>query len=205
MTTVNVAVGASADDADETDSGASFTSSAATGSIVSSTTASTRKNVGTRLPSTTIPQGSTIASSTTQVYVTAGTSVLCHIFGEAADAAVDYVANADVTTRLASSATTANVAWNATGLTKTAFNTTPALDSVYQEVVNRAGFSGGAINLLFGGDNSATGRNLSVQSYDGSTSNCTKASITYTAPAASAGNERQYPRGVLRGTLRGVA
>lgn len=184
MTTINVILGAANDSAQEHDDNTLFVA-AGTSVIPTSSTgaASTRIDAGFRLPAVTIPKGSTVTASTTQVYVTAGTAVDVTIYGEAVDNAVDFAATADVVDRARS---TASVAWSATGLTKTAFNTTPSLTAIYDELVKRPGFvSNNAINLIFIGG-STTARALSCQAYAGSTTNCTKASITYTAGRAPA-------------------
>lgn len=178
MTVVNLQVAASADDTRATFNDAFFDSTSSSLNIYSSATDSGRNALGARFTGGP-PQGATISAATMQLWVGSiggFNDMDALIYGEAADAAVNYTTSATLWgTRVK---TTATVNWSATGLTASAFATSPELKTIIQEIVNRASYAGTINMMLFGG--TATERFLEGDAYDRSTAHAAKLDITYT-------------------------
>lgn len=145
--------------------------------IYSSATNANRNAHGARLTGGP-PQGATITAATLQIWVGSiggFNDMDSLIYAEAADAAANYTTTAALwNTRVK---TTANVAWSAAGLTASAWNTSPDITAVVQEVVSRAGYAGVINIMLFGG--TATERFLEGDAWDRSNVHGLKLDITY--------------------------
>lgn len=159
MTTIDMTVAASADDAHEDSTGANFSSTATTVNCTAHTspgTANRQYNGGFRFVlSAQIPSGATIDAS----YITVTPTSLAlddanvNIYAEQASDAVNFSTNADVTSR---TGTTASVAWVQDALGTSAVNS-PSLNTVIQELVNDYGglANGAAIVILLKGKTDA--------------------------------------------------
>lgn len=199
--TLDLQVGAGADDAHETDSDAQFSSGSLNVFADSNSATGSRWNAGFRFTNVTVAQGNTInVSYLTVVFpVAAEDSPDADILMEDVDDAVSFVTNADVTLR---TRTTASVAWTATNLGQTAVNS-PSINAVVQEIVDRVGWVSGNDMVAFMDGRTGTNRFTSIRSYDGSTANAAKLHIEHTAGAAALNLER-IERHMLRGVLRGI-
>ncbi|UCE90797.1 MAG: hypothetical protein JSV90_05015 [Methanobacteriota archaeon] len=206
MTTLNLQVGAGANDADEADDGSDFSYVRSGASYDSHTSdASARYNVGTRWPSLAVPKGATIDSATYWCWClyTVGEydDIDVVIYAEDVDDADDFATTQDVTSR---TRTSASVAWQETGVTPTAFNDSPDIKTVIQEVIDRAGWveNNDMVLLVIGG--TTYNRIFPSRSYEtGDGSSAPKLDIDYT-PGGTAGRVASS-RGVMRGVRRGVS
>ena len=180
--TVDDQVGASDEDAWEKDDGTGFDDTSVYIRGVSNTSASTRTNGGFFFNNITIAQAATIDVAYTTI-VPAGTSYddpNINIRANDVDNAVDFTADADVTTRVNSASTSNYTEWIDTSI-GTASQNSPSIIDVVQEVINRGGWSSGNdMVILFEGKEDAN-YDFRVISYDESTSDCAKLHIEYTA------------------------
>ena len=184
MTTVNLAVIDGDDDAYEDGNGGSFSNSNDRLLIRSSTTAASRFNSGMRFPSATIPAGATIDSCVWQVYAKASDDDMeADIFFNDVDDAVDFADDADVTTRIASAATSAGVTWSELTLDAPAqYASSPSLVAPCQEVIDRPGWaSGQALCVLAEGRNQATVRRMEGAAFEFTGSTESLLDIDYTS------------------------
>lgn len=182
MTTLDLQIIASVDDAHEKDDDTTFSSTTSPVQAYSSTSSTSRWNTGLRFANVTVPNGATINVCYIEVFITPiGDDPNVTIYCEAVDNAANFSTTADVTSRANS---TASVSWVATNLGWNAFKTSPSLVGPVQEIVNRGGWaSGNAIVFLFRGKTDFTSE-MTIQSYDGSSTNAAKLHIEYTAAAA---------------------
>lgn len=191
-TTLNLQVGASADDADQTSADAvSITS---TSVDVDSTT----EHFGWRWDGIAIAPGSAIDDAILQVMIRNSTTdePLHQVRAEAADdAPVFSTASNDIDAR---SRTTATVQWNSTGLGSAGANfeewgcaTTggagSSIESIVQEVIDRGGWASGNAIVLIAEQHTNNGtRDLGVWFYDTDSSWAAKLDIDYTAGGGGA-------------------
>lgn len=197
MTTLDLQVGASAGDGHERDDGSNFSSVATTLDIVANTAAGTRSNAGCHFVDVTIPAGATIdvAYVTVNVDSTTRDDPSLDIFGNNVDDAVDFSAEADVTSR---TRTTASAEWSATGIGAGEKNS-PSIVSVIQEIIDRPGWaSGNDIVILLDGKDAAQ-MLLRITAYDGSTTLAPKLHIEFTA---GGGGGSQPPRSMHQFRMR---
>lgn len=171
ITTLNLQVGASSDDAFEN----------ASGTVTINGTTMVFNNasfwIGYRFTGVTIPQGSTINSATLQYYVTstARDDNEHNVYCQAADNAGTFTTGTnDISSRTLTSANT-SVTANSVGVGFYSVSITAAV----QEVVNRAGWTSG--NALAAIMDALTGVNLAPDTYDNSPTNAAKLDIDYTA------------------------
>ena len=146
-TTLNLCVIANADDAAERDDSTGFTSTGLTVAMLSSNNAAIRTNAGLRFQAVTIAQGQLILAAVTRVFSvgTAFDDPDIYIYGEDIDNSPNFVTNADVTSRVL---TTANTQWFASGV-GTGYKTSPDFTAVVQEVINRVSWaSGNALTII---------------------------------------------------------
>ena len=187
-TTLNLQVGASADDADERDDDAGFSSTDTAILMNGHADAISRWNCGMRFTGVTIPQAATIDAATL-VVETRFTSVddpNLQIHMEDVDSAVDFATTADVNDRVI---TTAFTAWVATGI-GVGTRTSPDFTTAVQELVDRGSWaSGNAAVVLARGKSDATGL-FNVKSYDDSSANAPKLDIDYTAAGGAIASQR---------------
>ena len=173
MTTINLQVGASTDDAEQ-----SGTTVVLTGTSPDWDPSLWR---GYRFLNVTIAQGATIDAATAQFNCNSATDndVRSDIYCEATDDATTFTTGAsDISNR---SRTTTKGDWDADNLTQNAFATTSTLVGPVQEVINRAGWaSGNDLNLIV---ETLTGSNASITHYDGGSTLAAKLDIDYTAAA----------------------
>ena len=206
MTTLNLQVGASADDAHETDGNTEFDATNVQIKMNDAPDPEERFNGGMRYTSVTVPSAATIDAATTTLEIsgTSTDSPQVDIFGEDVDNAVDFSTTADVTDR---TRTAASVSWVDTNIGNGP-KTSPDFKAVIQEIVDRGGWgSGNAIVILIDGKDQVEVEQFKPLSYDFASSTAPKLDIDYTAGGGGGGGlpERSYPRGMGRGTMRGVA
>lgn len=180
MPTINLQVGASADDANEI--GGTAVSITAVGALNDAT----NEWDGVRFQNVTIPPGALILSAVAQFVVFSTIDDPNHtIYGEDIDDAPAFTidgANLSSRTR-----TTATATWTSSGLgaDSVTYFPTPDLSAIIQEIVDRGGWaSGNAIVLLIQGSADAS-RDLGVATYDNSPSTAAKLDITYSVPRAT--------------------
>ena len=149
---LDIPVAASSDDAEEAASGAVSRSNADLELVLDATI----QTVGLRFRSVAIPQGATILSSYVQFRADekSSTVVTLTIEGQAADVGATFTAAAfGISSR---PRTAADVSWTPEPWTMIGESgpkqRTSDLSSVLQEIVNRAGWSGGAMVLIVTGD-----------------------------------------------------
>lgn len=181
MTTINLQVGASTDDAQEAQDGSGYNDAGSTLSVYANTAAGSRYTVGGRFTSVTIPAFSTIDSATPSINVlsTALDDFNVDIHADDVDDSATFSSGDTPHDR---TKTTASVAWveDATG---TGFQA-PADDcsAVVQEIIDRAGWaSGNDLSILWVGKSDVNKQAL-CQSYDAGSSLAPKLDIDYTGP-----------------------
>lgn len=171
MTTLNLQVSASSDDAFEN----------ASGTITLNGTTMVFNNAGYwiiyRFQNVTIPQGSTINTATLQYYVTSTTrdDNEQDVYGEAADNSAQPTTGANnISSR---SRTTAKVTVTADSV-GVGFYSVTGLATVVQEITDRAGWtSGNALSLIM---DALTTPNLAPDTFDNNPTNAAKLDIDYT-------------------------
>ena len=183
MTTINLQVGAGADDGFKYD--ASWTSVDTALDMGEYNTNS--RSSWMRFAGVTIAQGATIDVATltfTARLSQSGATVNLTIQGEDADNATQVTSAADYNGR---AKTTASVAWNAVAAWTAESTYSPAdLKTIIQEIINRGGWSSGNAVSIFVQDNASSASAFRPgYSYDGSTTKAPKLDITYTAPIAA--------------------
>lgn len=130
-----------------------------------------------RFQNVTIPQGATINSATISGWATSAKNISSSIYA-------NKVANAGAiptTTNGISglTRTTANVSWAQNSLTASAFNVSPDISAVIQEIVNQGGWSiGNALTIILGNSENVT-LAASFEAYDGSPSEAAQLTIDY--------------------------
>jgi hypothetical protein len=186
LTTLNLQVNASGNDAYQ-DSGGSAIIVDTSSAIGTGTAASSPdRTYGVRFVSVTIPQGASITSANLTICKrgTQFNNVEGTWRGEAADNAAAFTLGEDMTTRAQTSASVAcseNI--NRTDATYYAFPTGASWVAIVQEIVNRGGWaSGNALVLLFIGDSANSFTSTDINSYDNSTSLAAKLDIDYAIP-----------------------
>lgn len=185
MTVYTASIAAGEDDAYEFDSGSGFAGTGTTLRMDDTTVASARGNTGLRFPGTGVPQGSTINVGT---FLTCTASASTRdspdatIYCESADASVNFVTDADVTSRAPTAAGVLYVAFNiGTGAVNT-----PDLAAPVQEVVNRAGYGAGTVITFIGkGNNNSAGEGWRILAYENG-SGFASVTIDYTEPVGGA-------------------
>lgn len=177
MATLDLQVGAGADDAQENDTGTAFSGTFTTLSAASAAAAGSRYNSGMRFTGVTI-QGTTInvAYLAIHAYSTSTDDPNVDILAEGVDDAANFVTTADVTSRVR---TTASVQWTATGIGAGEVNS-PSIVAVVQELADRAGFANSAAVLFMDGKDDVS-RSFFTDAYEGSTTEAAKLHIEYTA------------------------
>ncbi len=186
MTTLNLQVSASSDDAYQDAGGSADITSVAAVMGTGTAASSPDRAYGVRFLTVTIPQGATITSAALTVSKrgTQFNDVRGTWFGQAADNAATFAAAEDMTARAQTSASVAcseNI--NRTDATYYSFPVGASFVAIVQEIVNRAGWaSGNAMVLVFIGDNATSFTSTDVNSYDNSTSLAAKLDIDYAIP-----------------------
>jgi hypothetical protein len=201
VTTLNLQVGASGDDAHETHNNSNYSSIETYVYGQSSTSTAGQWSGGFRFLNVTIPKSDTINAATMQVDVlgTAYDDPNLHIRGDNVDNSAAWSSTDSPFDRDAQ-LTSASVTWSVNGI-GAGWSTTPEIKTVIQEIVNRAGWSSGnALSVVFRARDN-TFKSFRVVSYDGTAANAAKLDIDH---GLSALPERQYPRGVMRGVTRGT-
>lgn len=184
MTTLNLQVSASSDDARQN---ASVMDLTATTVVVNSAD----DRAGLRFLNVTIPPGSTVDTAALQLYSldTVQDDPDDNIYCEDVDDATTFTSSANnISSR---TLTTASVAWSATGV-GTGWVTSPDIAAPIQEYVDRPGrVSGNDLNVIFDHQGPPDFR---WRAYDGDTSLAAKLDITYTP------NKRSPTRQISRRT-----
>ena len=199
MTTLNLQVGASLDDATERDDGSAFDSTGNFLRAQSNSSGGTRANFGARFPIIAIPPGATINSASMQLFLLFDVdNPHLNIYSEDLDDAPDFSDPADVTSRATDSVT---ISWDEDDA-GTGFQTSPLITTIIQQLVDRPGWvKDNAVVMLVNGkttpDASCTSR-----SWDSVTSEAPKLDIDF-KPGGLSGRVASS-RGIMRGTRRGV-
>jgi len=177
MTTLNLQVGASTDDADEATDGTMDLTSVNVFLIVATNWA------GLALNDVTVPQGATVDTGTLQISIpsTDYDDVYVDVYGEDEDDPGTFTSdNGDISGR---TPTTAKKSVSASGV-GTGWYSITVTDPV-QEIVNRGGFASGNDLVLI--MDAQTSINLRFKAYDGDSGLAAKLDIDYTAAAGIAG------------------
>lgn len=183
-----IQVAASADDAFEKGSGAGFTSVGIEILIVGASFAGSRGNGGFRFNAVDIAAGSTIDSVDLELFaINANANLNSIVTANDVDDAADFSTDPDVTTRIASAATLASVAWVHSFAPGQAFlsSNTDGLDlnAIIQEIIDRGGWSSGNDLVMLVAGFLGQGRgtnNFATRAYDGNTSEAAKITIDFT-------------------------
>jgi hypothetical protein len=191
MTTLNLQVSASADDANQD------ATNAVSITDLTVVTDAVDEHVGLRFTNVTIPPGSTINDARLTVRIsgtTANDEPQHRLRGElSANAAAFTTGSNDIDAR---ARTTAAVDWDSADLGASgndfqwgAPNGAPTsganLSAIIQEIINQGGWaSGNALVLIFEQHTGNALRDLGIVLYDGVPANAARLSIDYTAPAA---------------------
>lgn len=193
-TTLNLEIGASADDAWEAQNGTLFTSTDTRFIAQAWSTTDSRLNGGGRFTNITVAVGSTINSCVLQLRAIATTEddMRSDVYFNDVDDAADFSTEADVTSR---TLTTATASWVALSQ-GTSYVSSPALATVLQEVVDRAGWASGAdVVVLVRGKNATNNTgNFYAEGWDHAGTEAPLLDIDYTAPGATT-NPGWYSRG----------
>jgi hypothetical protein len=201
-TTLNLQVGASADDGEQASSDAMNITGSSPGSD------STTEHVGSRFQNVTIPNASTINDAIYTVSLVSATldEPLHQVRGQAADTTLAFTTalnNIDSRPR-----TTATVQWNSTGLgSSTGFvewgaatfgGAGATIETIIQEIVNRAGWvSGNSMVLIWEQHTLDATRDLFIDEYDASSAQAPKLDIDYTGAGPST-SRVTFPNRALR-------
>ncbi len=202
-----IQISTSADDAEEKDSGASFSSTRGLITFSASNTSDAlRYNGGFRFNAVDIANGDTIDDVDMEVFmVYNGDRINCDIRANDVDDAVDFSSDADVTTRVDSAATSAKASWFKTG-TPSGFRKSSTDDFVdatlvVQEVIDRGSWaSGNDLVILLQGHDDSSWFYCECRSYDGVSSQAARLTIDFTA--AGGGPAVLSSRRLLSGTGR---
>ena len=177
MTTLDLQVSAATDDAHEADDNTLFNSGAVVVKAESDPSGGSRYNGGARFTGVTVPNGATIDVAYIAVHAPATNrdDPNVDIHCEDVDDADDFGATADVTGR---TRTTNFTTWTATGIGTGEVNS-PGIESVVQEVVNRAGWNGGNDMVVLVDGRSDSPQDFRMVSYESDTSKAVKLHIEY--------------------------
>jgi hypothetical protein len=186
-TTLNLQVGASADDAEQGSTDVVVINDTNAGSDA------LNEHVGTRFQNVTIPNASTIDDAIYSVTINStGQDEPQHrVRGQAADDTAAFTTgsnNIDARSR-----TTASIQWNSADLgwtggfsqwgASTAAGAGATVETIIQEIVNRGGWvSGNSTVLIWEQHTLDAARDLFIQTYDTSSAVAAKLDIDYTAP-----------------------
>lgn len=172
MTTLNLQVAASADDAYQASAGTTTINDTYRG------TTNADRYYGSRWQNVAIPRGSTINSAYEQLYFVSGDDPRLDVTGEIGDAAVFTTDAYNISSR---AQTTAKVDWDADNVAA-GFVQSPDLKSVLQEIVNDASWASGNDLVLI--NKTTTGNNTTVYFWDYSgNARGAKLDVDFTPPA----------------------
>jgi hypothetical protein len=180
---------ASGDDATQVGGGTSAVINGTTASIGTNNIADNPPQIyACRIPSVTIPQGSTIASTSKPQLTLASNAefitINCTWHGNAVDNCAIFAAAENINTR---ASTTASVACseniNRVAGTYYGYPTTGDWSGIAQEIINRAGWaSGNALGFIAKGTAASNFAHGTVRTWDNATSSPAKLTLDYTAP-----------------------
>jgi hypothetical protein len=102
---------------------------------------------------------------------------------EDVDDAVDFAATADVNDRVR---TAASVAWSEDNLSNSAFNPSPEIKTLIQEIVDRGGWASGQDMCILGIGKSDIAKSCSLNDYSDDTAEAAKLHIEFTAAGIGA-------------------
>lgn len=193
MTTIDEQVGHGDDDAFESGSDASFSSTAVNINRSDNTLAFLSGLGGDRFQTVAIGNADTIdtAKLTVDIITTSDDDASVTIEGEDVDDAVSFVTNADVFNRVR---TTAAVTWQSDGL-GAGTEDSPEIKAVIQEIVNRGGWATGQDMCIITVPLATASKVFKTTSYEGDTALATKLHVEFTAGGAP--NTRRYSLPVL--------
>lgn len=139
----------------------------------------------------TVPQGATITSATFEGYALSGTqNLVATVVGNDVDNANNFATEADVNGR---TQTTASVNWTSQPLTSSAYNTSPDISTVVQEIVDRAGWSSGnAMVILVKGRSNGSVQSAFFAGYETSPSQAAILNISYSAGGGGGGTDDTF-------------
>lgn len=141
-------------------------------------------------PTVNIPQGATINSATIQVYITSSATDEPdgYWWADDVDDSASITAGSGNTDVSGRTQTAATVNWQSTDLASAGgFFTAPAITTITQELVNRAGWvSGNSQTLVYQGNVGQAGtRDLGCDHYDTNSNRAAKYDIDYTAGSSA--------------------
>lgn len=197
MAVLNLAVGASSDDARNLVPNSTFSATAVTQHLGKFSTTDIYYN-GFRWTNVTIPQGATINSALITLYcanVNGGTTAKTIWYGEASDNAVTF-SNTTAGKPEGRTHTSASVAkdFATANWTTVGYNTSDQIDvtSLVQEIINRAGWASGNALAIVATDNGSANTNyIGHSTYDRAVDRGAKLDITYSvgSPAPSSSDK----------------
>ena len=178
MTTLDLQVSASTDDAYERGNG-TFDDTATTIRVTSNSNSSNQFHGACRWDNVTVPAGATIDTAYIEMYVdtTGADDPNFTLYGNDED---DPGAITDI---LGLTQTTASASYVTTGTGAGWYGSGVEIKTIIQDIIDRAGWASGNAIVLIMWANSDTTENFIFQSYDGTPSNAAKLHIEYTAAA----------------------
>ncbi len=202
MASLDYQVGASADDADQSNTGSTLI----TRTPLLNTDGADEWN-GWRFQGVTIPDGATITSAYLTLYFTSSSSdepdVTIYGANKGASGGQFSEAQNNITNR---TRTTASVNWGSADLGAPGWFDTSDLSTIVQELIDNYSYASGASMIFVWKSRANDGaRDTSVQSYDGSTTNAGKLHIEYTEGGGGGGFNPAWARRVNRALGAGVA
>ena len=177
--TVDEQVGAAVDDAFELGDDTGFSTSGSL-RLNANAVAGNRANCGTRFAGVAVPNAATIDTATWSVVAlfSFNNNLRGDLHAENVDDAANFTDTADVNDR---ARTAASVLWAEDGLNDAAFNSSPEIKTLIQEVVNRGGWATGQDMVILGIGRSDIAKVCFIEDYDSDTAEAAKLHIEYTA------------------------
>jgi hypothetical protein len=177
-TTIDEVINSDDDDASETATGASF--STTNYDVSANTSAGARKNNGARFQTVAIGNADTVDVATLAVMSVnpSAANMRADFHAEDVDDAVDFVDTADVTDR---ARTAASVLWAEDDLSNSVYNTSPEFKTIVQPIVNRGGWVSGQDMCVLGVGKSDANKTCTLNDYGNDTAKSAKLHIEFTA------------------------
>ncbi len=171
MTTFNAQVSQSTDDGSQNSSGTVTLTGGAAVLSVSTWAAFRFQNV-------TVPPGATITAASLSLWPTTAKDMNSTVYGNKVANPGTLAATASYISGLA--LTTASVSWIPGPMTAGAFNASPDISAIITELIGQAGWASGNSIILILDNTETMSLAVSVEMYDGSSSEAAELSISYT-------------------------